>query len=259
MNWKLTVVRHRSRIVWIALIVLLVLYVSVRVITLDAYEQCHKPANLGLCFDAWMNIDGMHTPFKNLMTDEEMIDRLQKHRPEFEAIVSEAQQTKRGGGDVLPKEISDQRWLVAAGIEWINRDRNYTKGEIVCLQPLGPLSANCQRRAWKWKNIELRADVTRIIDARLHPFSNLVKYYVYYPWEEPAFEGDRIYAWQPTESPPTRNTRWMKGRAPLILLVDSLDKGWPESWLDQHQSPYCLMRRIDTHWYLKLCKNDIGG
>lgn len=258
MNWKATLMRRRSLVIWIALAVFLVLFIPVRVITLDAYGQCLKSVNWSLCFDAWMNIEGMHTPFKKLMSDDEMIDRLQKHRPEFEAIVTEAQQTKGGGQDVFSVEMSDKKSLELTDIQSIRRTRDYAKGETTCLQPPGPITENCQWRVWKWKYIAPRADVTRIIDARLHPFGNLVKYYVYYPWEEPAFEGDRIYAWEPTESPPTKNTRWRKGGNPSTLLVDSLDKNWPGDWLDR-EYPHCLMRRLDARWYLKLCKNDIGG
>ena len=245
-------VRHRSRIVKFALVVFLILYIPVRVLTLDAYGQCRKLSNINLCFDAWMNIEGMHTPFKKLMTDDQMIEQLTKHRSEFEAIVEDAQQTRGNELYVLPEELSDPRLLEVTGVKGISLKRDYHKPLVVCLQPRGEVSESCQRRVWKWAYVDLWADKTRIIDARFAPFSLLSKYYVYYPWEGPTVEGDRIYYGTGIAS--------TSGREPINRLVDSLDNNWPDNWLDEREFyPNCLMRRLDAHWYLKLCKNNNGG
>lgn len=247
----MTLVRYRSRILRYALVLFLILYVPVRVFTLDAYGQCRKLDNFNLCFDAWTNIKGGSTPFKKLMTDDEMINQLTKNRSEFEALVEDVQKRRDNGMYVPPRDVSDPRWLAVTGVMSLSLKRDPEKPLVVCQQPRGEVSESCQRRIWKWAYVELRADKTRIIDAKFHPFSRLTKYYVYYPWEGPTIEGDRIY--YGTGVAPTSTSQ------PIAWLVDSLDNNWPDGWLAEHDFPDCVMRRLDAHWYLKLCKNDIGG
>lgn len=247
-------------VVW-AVIAVLCAYCVFSIVTLDAYGQCRKPTNLWLCLDGWINTEGFKTPFKKLMTDEEMIERFHKHRSEFEVVVEDVQRRKQWSGiDVSIGELPRPELGRLLGLNHISIDRDFKKGEKACLHPHSIDLSSCNEPVLKWNVISLWADSSRLIDEESWPFSNLVKYYVYYPWEEPAIEGGRIVSSKFVgDNAPSKPHLAKTDDAHHAQLRTALDTDWPDGWPVPKKYPTCLMRRLEAHWYLKICKNDIGG
>lgn len=236
-------------------------YCLFSIVTLDAYGQCRKLDNLWLCLDGWVNPEGMKTPFKKLMTDDEMIERFQKHRSEFEEVVEDVQRSKEWKGiDVSISELPRPELGRLLGLSHITMYRDRKKGEKACLHPRSIDVSICKEVVLKWHEISLWADRSRLIDESVWPSSNLVKYYVYYPWEEPVFEGGRFVTSKfAGDDTPSKSHLAKTDESTHALLRPALDKDWPDGWPVPKKFPTCLMRRLEAHWYLKICKNDIGG
>ncbi len=217
----------------------------ISILFVDAYGECRKLANFQLCFDGLINPGKVG--FKRLISDEELIDRFQKHRRTFDELA--AFSLAHPGGDT---ELPPEDWEQRLGISWIQRSSSGapeirdSSEETSCIQspPVGVSVIECIKQKRQWKRLQFRADVTRTIDKKFWPYSNLVKYYSYFP-REPVFDNGRI--------------RSSQDRLTLLQLHRDLDKDWPVGWPTENNEPHCLMRQIEAHWYLKLCKNDIGG
>ncbi len=230
--------KNKSRVTHLALwsaAALLCVYCVFQIVTLDAYGQCYKPGNFWLCLDGWF--DRGSSKFKRLVSDEELIERFQQHRAEFDQVVAYTMKPKLDF-EFSPEMLGKQEWKQQLGLYWIKRHYDSSEPKI-CLRPFGAPLARCQEVTWKWREFELQADVTGLIDERFWPYSNLVKYYAYYP-DEQVFEDG------------------LKGGMQWQLHPD-LDKDWPAGWPVPNNPPRCLARRLEAHWYLKLCRNDIGG
>lgn len=218
------------------------IYFALQVRSLDAYGGCRTMENFSLCVDGFL--EPGKVGFKRLMTDHELIDRFQKHRGEFDEM-AEFSLNQHGGDPDLPPGIWERR----LGIIWIQRSSSGLEfpsmtEEQICIKspPAGVSVSECIERKRIWRRLQFAADVTRTTDRKYWPHSNLVKYFLFYP-VKPVFESGRVQ---------------YKGNSVLQLHPD-LDRNWPPGWPTNVDGPHCLLRQIDTHWFLQLCKNDIGG
>lgn len=225
---------NRKATVWLVGFVALLMtaaYVLAQVRALDAYGECHKAENFGLCVDAWLE-PGM-VPFKRLVSDQELIDRFNRHRSELE----EMQAWAAGNRGCSPGCPAD-RWEGSLGIKWISRLTQWPPSGICDKLPPSSTPEQCRGHNWDWEVHKFNADRTRAIDREYWPWSNMTKGYTYFL------------------SPPRIDDGWVVDQygQRQWLLRNNLDASWPEEFAKQQ----CLMRRIDAQWFLILCKNDIG-
>lgn len=252
-------VRKPLKTASISVVIFGFLYVFTKTLTLDAYGHCQNLQNLGLCLDGWINLEGRSTSFKKLISDDEMITHFERNRIDFSAVVEDVQQDESGANWVSLNDLPRPELAQRLRVLHITRNRNFSIDSMVCLHAFNSSLEKCEKKVFKWEFVRLWADVTRLIDGEFWPHSNLVKYYIYYPWEEPIFSQGKIYVYQPRNQGAPKNT-YLSTRGDVhTLLVSSLDSDWPEGWPTKTRFPFCLMRRIEAHWYLQLCKNDIGG
>lgn len=195
----------------------------------DPEGACRDSANLSRCFDAWAeyNYGGL---FKKLPTDQELIDRFQSYRGDFEEI-----KNMSIPGGFVPDSLQKRTGVWYAGA------RGYWPATVYS----EPSKSHDDHKQWYARYFPVTA--TMYIDGagKNWPKVNREKGYVYFPLPAPKIENGHVVGL--TGKDGRKYSSWR--------VLDQLDKDWPADW----RSGECLLRRIEPQWFLALCKDRIGG
>ncbi|HEY8098829.1 MAG TPA: hypothetical protein VIE65_22400 [Methylobacter sp.] len=209
---------------------------------IDPEGGCKDISNFSLCFDAWTSgYDGpLIKSFRKLPTDQELIDNLQRHRSDFDEALSRI--FSRSFGFALYPDKSSG-WHSRAGLVFANRwclwpPKVYTSAS-------GHFDEPRRSIEWAWR---FPISTTKYIKevGKDWPWGNRQKGYIYFPQTVPEIEHGRLIG-------PVYKTTLLETKASWRVL-EQLDESWPDDWAHDE----CLLRRIEPHWFLYLCRDIIG-
>lgn len=216
---------------WLFLAGVLLIYWQVR--NVDPEGACKGFEYFSRCLDAWANYHPAIN-FKKLPTDAEMIEHFKQYRQDFNEARDQAMSQLSYAGF-----LNNPAWKARHGIDYFYSMMPWPPNIYSSSYFIEPIS----NREWVWQfNV---ASTMYIIKAgKEWPWVNRLKGYLYFPLPEPRIEQGRLLG--PISKKSGQRSSWR--------MLEQLDGNWPEDW----SSGECLLRRIETQWFLFLCKDHVG-